>query len=380
MSFDRQIDQICPHVVIDEALYVDSTRQVVRPIKPIASLDSVSLRLNGLLEVPSQGVMIPVQVQGSGLGPFNIKQGVNDTLVLRVNQGPVQTVTIPASALMPADKLAGYLNFGVTGVQFTVVNANYLQMQSSSVGYGATVWIDAASTLAPTIGLLTNHLYRGVNVNPGWSLILDPTSLPELPYRMIMFDAPLRSIGDFVELSYNTVRTQCRRCGGTGVEDDWRYGITGDTGEVRDEALLIQEIEKIMFTVRGTNVFHSWYGTTLNETIGKKIAFGNFVQNLIVSDITTTFNRWQSIKNQQQQIVRQTVTDKEFPFRLLSVQLQQSTQDPTVIYVLVTIQNRSNQPIQISRGLKLPQPLDLLGSTQQQGIIRQSLQQPVLVP
>jgi len=380
MSFDRQIDQICPHVVIDEALYVDNTRQVVRPIKPIASLDSVTLRLNGLLDVPSQGVMIPIQVQGSGLGPFNIVAGVNDTLVLRVNQGPVQTVTIPASSLMPSDKLAGLLNFGLTGVQFSVVNGNYLQMQSSGVGYAATIWIDAASTLASTIGLLTNHLYRGVNVNPGWSLVLDPTSLPQLPYRMILFDAPLRSIGDFVELSYNTVRTQCRRCGGTGVEDDWRYGLTGDTGEVRDEALLIQEIEKIMFTVRGTNVFHSWYGTTLNETIGKKIAFGNFVQNLIVSDITTTFNRWQSIKNQQQQIVRQTVTDKEFPFRLLSVQLQQSTQDPTVIYVLVTIQNRSNQPIQISRGLKLPQPLDLLGSTQQQGIIRQSLENPVLVP
>jgi hypothetical protein len=74
------------------------------------------------------------------------------------------------------------------------------------------------------------------------------------------------------------------------------------------------------------------------------------------------------------------VSDKEFPYRLLSVQLQQSTQDPTVIYVNITIQNRSTQPIQISRGLKLPQPLDLLGSTQQQGIIRQSLQNPVLVP
>jgi hypothetical protein len=61
------------------------------------------------------------------------------------------------------------------------------------------------------------------------------------------------------------------------------------------------------------------------------------------------------------------------------VDLQQSTQDPTVITVVVTIQNRSRQPIQISRGLKLPQPLDLLGSTQQQGLIRQSLTHPVLV-
>lgn len=380
MSFDRQIDQVCPHIVIDETLFVDQTRLIVRPIKPIATLNSVNLRLNGLFDVPSQGVQIPVQVQGTGIGPFNIVAGVNDTMVVKVNQGPPQVVKIPAAAQMPADKLAGFLNFGVTGVQFGVVNNVYVSMQSAGVGYSASVWIDGASTVAPTIGLLTNHLYRGVNVNPGWSLVLDPSSLPQLPYRMIVFDQPLRSIGDFVELNYNTVRDQCRRCGGTGVEDDWRYGFNGDTGEVRDEALLIQEIEKIMFTVRGTNPFHTWYGTTLTETVGTKLAFGNFVQNLIVSDITTTFNRWQSIKNQQQLVVRQFVSDKEFPFRLLSVQLQQSTQDPTVIYVNVTIQNRSTQPIQISRGLKLPQPLDILGSTQQQGIIRQSLQHPVLVP
>lgn len=380
MSFDRQIDQICPHTVIDETLFVDSTRQIVRPIKPIATLDSVNIRLNGLLDIPSQGVFNPVQVTGTKFGPFNIAAGVNDTLVVKVDEGSVQTVTIPASSMMPPDKLAGLLNFGLTGVQFNVVNSAYLQMKSASVGYGASVWVDAASTIAGTLGLLTSHLYRGVNVNPGWSLVLDPSSLPQLPYRMVFFDAPMKSIGDFVELSYNTVQNQCRRCGGTGVEDDWRYGFNGSTGEVRDEALLIQEIEKIMFTVRGTNPFHIWYGTTITETVGKKIAFGNFIQNLIVSDVTTTFNRWQSIKNQQQNVVRQFVSDEEYPYRLLSVVLQQSTQDPTVIYVNATIQNRSQKPIQISRGLTLPQPLDLLYSTQQQGIIRQSLSHPVLVP
>lgn len=381
MSFDRQIDQICPHFVIDEAVFVDTTRQLVRPIKPIATLDSVNVRLNGLIDIPSYGVNLPVQVQCTGLGPFNIVKGLNDTLVVKVNQGPPQTVTIPASAMMPADKLAGYLNFGLTGVTFGVVAGGvYLNMTSSDSGYTATVWVDAASTIAGTVGLLTSHLYRGVNAFPGWALVLDPNSVPQLPYRMIMFDTPLRSIGDYVELNYNTIQNQCRRCGGTGVEDDWRYGFNGDTGEVRDEALLIQEIEKDMFTVRGTNPFHTWYGSTINDTVGKKLAFGNFVQNLIVSDVTTTFNRWQSIKTQQQNVVRQFVSDKEFPFRLLSVTIQQSTQDPTVIYVNMTIQNRSTQPIQISRGLKLPLPLDLLGSTQQQGIIRQSLQMPVLVP
>jgi hypothetical protein len=378
MSFDREIDQICPHMVVDETLFVDQTRQIVRPVKPIAGLGSINLRLNGLIDVPSTGVENPVLILTTGMAPFNITTS-NNTLVVRVNQGQVQTVTLPSANKMPADKVAGYLNFGLTGVSFSVVNGTQLQMQSADTGYAASVWVDGASTIAKTIGLLPNHLYRGVNVLPGWVLVLDPQSLPQLPYRMIIFDNPLRSVGDFVELTYNTVQNQCRRCGGTGVEDDWRYGFNGDTGEVRDEALLIQEIQKIMFTVLGTNPFHTWYGTRLTETVGKRLTLGNFVQNLIISDINTAFTRWQSIKTQQQQTVGQFVSDAEFPYRLLSVDLQQSTQDPTVITVVVTIQNRSRQPIQISRGLKLPQPLDLLGSTQQQGLIRQSLTHPVLV-
>lgn len=374
MSFDRQLAQLCPHQVLDETLYVDASRQIIRPIKPIATLDSVNLRLNGLIDVPTQGVYTPVQVTGTQFGPFNVTKGVNDTLVVKVNEGPVQTVVVPASNQMPPDKLAGLLNFGLKGCQFNVVNGAYLQLQSAGVGYAASVWVDAASTVAGTIGFLTNHLYRGVDVLPGWTLVLDPNSLPQLPYRMIFFDNPLRSVGDFVELSYSTVRNQCRRCGGLGTENDWRYGFNGNTGEVRDEALLIQEITKIMFSIRGSNPFHTWYGTTITETVGKKIAFGNFVQNLIVSDITTTFNRWQSIKNQQQNVVRQYVSDKEYPFRLLSVVLQQSNQDPTVIYVNLVIQNRSQQPIEISRGITLPLPENLLGQTQQQALVQQATQ------
>ncbi len=145
-----------------------------------------------------------------------------------------------------------------------------------------------------------------------------------------------------------------------------------------DEALLIQELQKDFFTIRGSNPFHTWYGSALLDTIGKKLTAGGFLQNLIVSDIYQAFNRWQSIKRQQEEKVGQFVSDREFPFRLLSVDLQQSTQDPTIIFVSITVQNRSSDPIQIERGLKLPQPIDLLGSTAQQGQIRQSLSNFVL--
>jgi hypothetical protein len=87
---------------------------------------------------------------------------------------------------------------------------------------------------------------------------------------------------------------------------------------------------------------------------------------MIVSDVYEAFRRWQSVKKQQEEVVGQSVSDEEYPFRLLSVNLQQSEQDPTVIFVSATVQNRSSRPIQIERGLRTPMPLDLLGSTQQQ--------------
>jgi hypothetical protein len=123
-----------------------------------------------------------------------------------------------------------------------------------------------------------------------------------------------------------------------------------------------------VYTILGSNPFHTWYGTGLIDSIGKKLTSGGFIQNIIVADIYQAFNRWQSIKQQQEEDLGQFVSDREFPFRLLSVNLQQSTQDPTVIFVAITVQNRSNEPIQLTRGLKLPQALELTTGT-----IRQSL-------
>jgi hypothetical protein len=196
--------------------------------------------------------------------------------------------------------------------------------------------------------------------------------------RLILFDEPIKDFQAFVEVSYNTAQQDCRRCGGTGVEHDWRYGSTGETAQVRDEALLIQETQKLFYTVRGSNPFHIWYGTMIIEAIGRKLTAGGFVQNMIISDIYQAFRRWQSIKRQQEEVVQQVLTDEEYPYKLLSVTLDQSTEDPTVIFVNVTVQNRSQRPIELTRGLKLPEPLDLLGSSQQQGLIRQSLSNFVL--
>jgi hypothetical protein len=374
VSYDRQLDQVCPHFVVEEALFLDPDYQTVRPLRPISSALSVKVRLNRELEVPSVGVRRAAIAKGSKAEPFSIRGGINDRLVVSINSEPDQIFTVPAGAKASVKNLAFLLNRqNPQGFLFDVSAKKQLQLKSRREGRSATIFVRAASTAAATFGLSVDRLARGQNLAPGWSLINDPNTLNDRPTRLLVFDGRLKGFADFAELNYVTVRQECRRCGGLGVENDWRYGTDREIITVKDEALLLQEHLKIMFTVKGSNVFHTWYGTKILDAVGKKLTSGGSLQNTIVADIYETFRRWQQIKKKQEEDVGQFVSDAEFPSRLVSVSLEESDQDPTVVFVNATVQNRSDQPIQIERGLRIPEPEDILGSTAQQGVFRQSL-------
>lgn len=377
MSYDRKIDFVCPHEVIEEALFVSSDRVTVQPVRAISNAASVRLRLDGLVEVPSQGVFTPATGIAARQGPFNIAAGVNDKLIVKVNSGPYQTITASPGQRLTAAQIAQDLATKISGVQTSVTPKRRLQLSTKLRGGTATLMIrSTGSTLASTLGLPVDRQFRGRQTFGGWSLIRDPLSRSSQSFRVIVFDRPLRGFASFVEINYTTVRSECRRCGGLGVENDWRYNVNGDVIEVRDEALLIQEIQKIMFTVQGSNLFNQWYGTNILDTVGKKLSASGIIQSFIVSDIRDAFRRWQSIKRQQEENVGQFVSDEEFPFLLQSVQLVPDPSDPTILFVNATIQNRSDRPIQLSRGVRLPLPTDILGSSTQDGIFRQSITGP----
>lgn len=372
MSFDRQIDQVCPHFVAEEALFVSSDRQTVRPLRPIAASTSVTLLLNNELKVPSTGAFLEAKSFGTRRGPFSVTSGVNSLMEIIVDQGATQSYSLPSISKMGPERVAALLNQQFSGVSFSVVNQR-LSIATKDKGPGKSILIKSTSTSAEVFGFSTNREFRGQKLAPGWTVVSDVNTLADRPTRLIIFDEPLRSGSDFVEISYVTQLEECRRCGGTGRENDWRYDLHGNLVEVRDEALLLQELQKNFYTIRGTNPFHTWYGTQLIESIGKKISASGFSQNLVVSDIYQAFNRWQEIKRRQEERVGQFVSDREFPFQLLSVNLEESSEDPTVIFVSITVQNRSSDPIQLTRGLKVPAYLE-----ESLGSIRQSISNTVL--
>ncbi len=372
MSYDRQIQQFCPHRVVEEALFLDNASQILRPLRPISNANSVEVKLNGAFSVPSTGVHTQARAIGSKRGPFTVTPGVNDLFRVSVNGEAEQSFTAPSGVKLSPDRLAELLSINIRGLQF-IVNDQHLGFQTERTGPDATVFLPATCTLASVVGWPTPRQWRGKQVTPGWTLVNDPNTLNDRPTRLIIFDEPLKGLGDYAEVNYVTLQQECRRCGGVGIENDWIYGVTGEVIQVVDDALLYQEIQKLIFTVRATNPFFAWYGTSISESIGNKQVAGGFLQNTLVTDIYTAFGRWQSIKRQQEENVGQNVSDKEFPFRLLSVNLQQSQQDPTVLFINITVQNRSGDPINIERGVRLPQPADLLGATQAQGLFAETL-------
>jgi hypothetical protein len=370
MSYDRRIEQVCTHEVVQEALFLSDDRFTIRPLRPIANIRSVKVRFNSLLDVPATGSHVPATAKGTLPGPFDIRAGVNDTLLLSVDGNPVQTLVIPAGNQRSATQVCEALNSQTKNVVFKPTKKSQIKASTRSVGRDSRLQFKTTSNAASTFGLTLGKVYRGQQVLPRWSLINDPNTLADRPTRLIVFDEKIEGTDDYFEIDYATIRQECRRCGGSGVEHDWRYDRSGEVVKVRNTDLLVQEMLKVTYTEKGSNPFHLWYGTGILEAIGQKLSDNGIIQNMIVSDIREAFKRWQSIKTQQEETVGQFVSDEEFPFRLMYVNLEQDSNDPTVVYVNALVQSRSTQPIQVSRGLKLPIPFDLLGSSVQESLLR----------
>ncbi len=352
MSFDKHIDQTCPHFITGEVLTVFGNSNALRTAKPIANSNSVRVYLNGSVEVPSFGRYASAQTYGTNKGPYTVIEGVNDLLKFRVNGGLVEQVRCRAGVNLSLSDIVKSLSSQTAKVQFRD-QGGVLGMATIQVGPDATLILDSGSTFATLMGLLINKQWRGREVTPGWALIQD-LDRRNTNSRMIVFSSPILGLGDFFEVSYTTYQDTCPRCLGTGYENDWRYDSKGNTGEVREESLLIQELLKATFTEKTSNPFHPWYGTELVERIGSKIGSVGLIQSQIVRDVQTMFNRWQSIKKAQEEKVGQFVSDREFPLRLVSVDVKEMVDDPTIMIVSAVVQTRSLQEIELERGLRLP--------------------------
>ena len=219
-------------------------------------------------------------------------------------------------------------------------------METSTVGPDSVIQI--LGEAKNHIGFDFQNSIRGKMVYPGWDLvgnvfgkgrqtISDSIRL----YNAVKFRSKIKS-NPYFRISYNTFRERCLRCGGTGVENDFRFDSNGVALTVTNENLLYQGAVKVLLTDSGSNPFFKAYGTNLRRRIGSKI--GGSISQVISNDVRqalSTFQRYQS-----EQAKYQTLNLKERLYSVVSVQVIQN--DPTTYIVDVVVQNASAEQVSIS--------------------------------
>jgi len=348
MSKDLRIKNVCPHQVIEEWLAIDTDRQTLRTVR-YPSSSQVKMLWNRTL-VPKQGLYSTVEVTGLQIEPFEIETGDNDTLSFSVDGGITQTITLPTGTAVTAASVVRSINGNASGIVATVTGGR-VTLRHDRSNAQSTFKFEGGNGHT-TLGFSELRFYRSRQIIPGWEIIgeannVDPTA------RVIRFNEALHTDDDIFEVSYFTVRGVCRRCQGLGVENDFRHDRQGNPVFVQNQRLLLQEVEKIIFTIRGSNVFHNWYGTSLADLIGTKIVGGGrYLETQLVSEISNAIDKYQQIKDQQGRF--QPVTRRELLQRVVSVNVAQDSKDPTVFFVDMVLESQSGELEQIQDTIVLP--------------------------
>ncbi len=207
------------------------------------------------------------------------------------------------------------------------------------------------------------------NPNVGFLLVRDVNSVDPTA-RLLQFRRLRKATDEFYEVSYYTRASECRRCLGLRIENDYRYTLDGDLVEVEDEQKLIQEIKKIVTTQITSNRFHTWYGTSIPSLIGSKITNAGFIRTKIMNEIRQALERYASIQKQQARL--QTVSPKERFVRVLQIDVEQDPVEPTAFNVSLAFTNQFRETLVSDMTIRLPDPQSLVYNTPQSAVVTQS--------
>lgn len=346
MSKDFLLKHVCPHRTKREWLSIASDYRTINTIQPPASKD-IELRWNRYV-VPKSGLEGPVEF-ATDTEPFEIEKGSTDELVVNVNETGPQTLTLPPGNNVTAATIAARLEDQIDGLAVRE-NERRVEFMTYRSGDNATVFLRGGSGHT-ALGLPETRLYHGTKNVPSWQVVRPPNPIDDVE-RLIEFSEPLKTRDDIIEVSYFTRRQDCRRCNGLGIEDDIRFDDRGEPIFVDGIDLLVQEVEKITFTIKGSNIFHEWYGTSIVDLIGTKIASGGrVVQTQIASELGATLQRYRNVKIQQESL--QPVSNQEFPLQINRIDVQQDPFDPTVFNVEIEVRNRAQEVDRIEQRISI---------------------------
>jgi len=350
VSQDVQLAHRCQHLLIEEVVELGSDRMSLETRSPAASVNLVRVMVNDDIYIPTQGLHSQAQLQSALSGPFNI---VTDEDSLTVTgSGETHTLSLPTGLRVTADTLVQQFRQSFINISVENDDGHLIFTDIANVGRASSLRI--TGTAADSLGFENQYGSRGRQVYPPWELSQREDTITN---RYPMFRAPIKGDPAF-KVTYAVPPQRCPRCRSTYVENDMRFDIQGGPLLVENENLLYQAALKILLTQRGSNPFHTRYGSLIMSRIGNKAV--GAVATLINEDVQTALALMQSYQAAQSKF--QTVTAKERLYSVLSVDVYPHETDLTAFMVDVVVSNASGEAINLSVVFSVPGAVALMGS------------------
>lgn len=367
MSAEFQIAFPCPHLIVEDGVVLGSDRRSLPTHSPVASSGIVRVLANDEFFIPSAGLYSQAQITGAISGPFVIRR-CDESLTV-TGSAETKTVMLPVGASVDPAKVVAILVNALTTVAVEIDRGHIVLTDLATIGQSSRIFVTGPA--AASLGFEQQHGARGAVVYPGWELFdVGPAfgplatsntsasrSASALTFKYPRFREPLRQ-NPRLKVTYVTNSSQCLRCQGTLIENDYRFSIQGDPITIVDENLLYQAALKIILTRVRSNPYHTYYGSALTSRVGAK-AIGA-VTSLLTEDVQTALSTMQRL--QLAQAKYQQVSAKERLYAVTSVHVAPSADDPTAFLVDVVVTNASGTPVAISIVFTVPGVTALTGS------------------
>ena len=353
MSIDIQLAWKCPHIVIGEQVVLLNDLRTIPTRQPIASKDSVGIWANDDVFIPKTGLYSYANLKSSFAGPYNIIQNENDLTISTSNEF-VQIELPVEEGSISADRFIELYQPLMSSV--TIENVNGMLSFIDIYTRGPASYVQVSGLAAQHLGFKLQSGIRGKQLYPAWEVFTPADAITE---RWIRFREPITNRATFT-LTYATSKNRCLRCGGTGVENDYRYDSDGQMYTVRNEDLLYQSALKLLLTDLGSNPYHPELGTNIRMKIGRKAV--GAVASAISAEIVRTLDGHKNMQTHQAKY--QEVTYRERLYELVSVNTVAHPNDPTMFKSSVVVRNMSGQAVNLTIVYTVPGTAAQAGSLQ----------------
>ena len=333
MSKDFQIAFPCTHIAIAEPVQLGADRTTL--VTVIGAVSVSEVRLNGHL-VPPEGLLSAARLTTATRAPFRIYPDATD-LKITLTGGLEYVYDLPAG-LRSAPEMQALLST-TPNLDVSVPDSGQLVL-TDVVAKGPGSRITVSGGASASLGLDRQRGSMGREICPPWGLSVPESG--EAPRPRLHYPPKVGKAARW-EVTYLMPPDRCRRCMSSRVENDLRFRSNGEPGLISDENLLYQTVMKCLLTSKGSNPYHSWYGTRIAGMVGQKS--GSAVVGMIKSDVEQRITELIGIQSTQAKYQGVSVRERIKSVDRLDVRTHES--DPTTLLVNLVVRNGSNKQVKI---------------------------------